>query len=73
MKKRAMSRLIIAAFAIGFYAAAALTLYLPDRKIKPHSQSDAFAAFMAIRVPRLMGLYGIPGASIALVRDGRVV
>jgi CubicO group peptidase (beta-lactamase class C family) len=25
------------------------------------------------RVPKLMGLYGIPGASIALVRDGIIV
>lgn len=71
--KRAMSILIIAAFTIGFFAAASLVLYLPDRKITPHSPTDEFAAFMDIRVPKLMGLYGIPGVSIALVRDGRIV
>jgi len=71
--KRAMSILIIAVFAIGFFAAAFLALYLPDRKITPHSPTDEFAAFMDIKVPRLMRLYGIPGVNIALVRDGQIV
>ena len=31
--KRTTSILVIAAFAIGFFGAAALTLYLPERKI----------------------------------------
>jgi len=71
--KRVISILIIAAFAIGFFAAAFLVLYLQDRKITPHSLMDEFAAFMDIRVPKLMELYEIPGVSIALVRDGRIV
>lgn len=70
--KRALSILIIAAFTIGFFAAAALALYLPDRKIKTHSSTEEFAAFLDLRVPKLMGLYEIPGVSIALVRDGQV-
>jgi CubicO group peptidase (beta-lactamase class C family) len=71
--KRSISALIIAAFAIGFFAAAALTLYLPDRKIRTHSPTEEFAAFLDLRVPKLMGLYGIPGVSMAVVRDGRIV
>jgi CubicO group peptidase (beta-lactamase class C family) len=72
-RKRATSILIIAAFVIGFFGAAALALYLPDRKIKTHSSAEEFAAFLDYRAPKLMGLYGIPGASIALVRDGQIV
>jgi len=71
--KRATSILIIAVFAIGFIAAAALALYLPDRKIRTHSPTEEFAAFLDLRVPNLMGLYEIPGVSIALVRDGRIL
>jgi CubicO group peptidase (beta-lactamase class C family) len=71
--KRTMSTLIIAAFAIGFFGVAALALYLPDRKIRTHSPTEEFAAFLDLRVPKLMGLYGIPGVSIALVRDGLIV
>jgi len=71
--KRAMSILIIAVFAIGFFAAAALALYLPDRKIRTHSPTGEFAAFLDLRIPKLMGLYGIPGVNIALVRDGQIV
>jgi CubicO group peptidase (beta-lactamase class C family) len=70
--KRALSILIIAAFAMGFFATAALALYLPGRRIKTHSQTEEFAAFLDLRIPKLMGLYGIPGVSIALVRDGRI-
>jgi CubicO group peptidase (beta-lactamase class C family) len=71
--KRSIIILIIAAFVIGFFGAAALALYLPDRKIRTHSPSKEFAAFLDFRVPKLMGLYGIPGVSIALVRDGQIV
>ncbi len=71
--KRAMNILITAAFAIGLFGAAALTLYLPDREITPISPIDEFAAFMDKRVPILMRLYGIPGVNIALVRDGQIV
>jgi CubicO group peptidase (beta-lactamase class C family) len=71
--KRATSILIITAFTIGFFAAAALALYLPDRKIRTYSPTEEFAAFLDLRVPKLMGLYEIPGVSIALVRDGRIV
>ncbi|MGI6331750.1 MAG: serine hydrolase domain-containing protein [Zhaonellaceae bacterium] len=28
---------------------------------------------MDLRIPKLMGLYGIPGVNIALVRDGQIV
>lgn len=73
VRKRAISILIIAAFVIGFFGAAALALYLPDRKIKTHSPTEEFAAFLDSRAPKLMGLYGIPGVSIALVRDGQIV
>ncbi|MGE5633403.1 MAG: serine hydrolase domain-containing protein [Caulobacteraceae bacterium] len=68
-----MNIFIITAFAITFFAAASLVLYLPDRKIGPHSSTEVFAAYLDLRVPKLMRLYGIPGASIALVRDGRIV
>ena len=71
--KRAISILIIAVFVIGFFGAAALALYLPDRKIRIHSPTEEFTAFLDYRVPKLMGLYGIPGVSLALVRDGRIV
>ncbi len=71
--KRTVSILIIAVFAFGFFAAAALALYLPDRKITPYSPTEEFAAFLDLKVPKLMGRYGIPGVSIALVRDGRIV
>lgn len=71
--KRAMVIFIMAAFTIGFFVAAALVLYLPDRKIVPHSPSEEFAAYLNVRVPKLMELYGIPGASIAVVRDGQIV
>src|SRR5690554_3741207 len=73
VRKRAISILIIAAFVIGFFGAAALALYLPDREIKTHSPTEEFAAFLDSRAPKLMGLYGIPGVSIALVRDGQIV
>jgi CubicO group peptidase (beta-lactamase class C family) len=71
--KRTTSILVIAAFAIGFFGAAALTLYLPERKIRAHSPTEEFTAFLDYRVPKLMGLYGIPGVNIALVRDGQIV
>jgi CubicO group peptidase (beta-lactamase class C family) len=71
--KRTVSILIIAAFAIGFFAAAALALYLPDKKIRTHYSTEEFTAFLDLRAPKLMGLYGIPGVSIALVRDGQIV
>jgi CubicO group peptidase (beta-lactamase class C family) len=64
---------VIAAFVIGFFGAAALALYLPDRKIKTHSPSEEFAAFLDFRVPKLMVIYGIPGVNISLVRDGLIV
>lgn len=70
--KRTMGILIIAAFAIGFFAAA-LTLYLPDIKIKTHAPTEDFEAFLDLRVPKLMEMYGVPGVSIALVRDGQIV
>lgn len=71
--KRAISILITAAFVIGFFAAAAFVMYFPDKKITSHSTMEEYAAFLDARVPRLMGLYGIPGVSIALVRDGNIV
>jgi CubicO group peptidase (beta-lactamase class C family) len=71
--KRVVSIFIIIAFAIGFFAAAALVLYLPDRKIRPHSPTAEFAAFLNLRVPKLMELYEIPGVNMALVRDGQIV
>ncbi|MFY9174170.1 MAG: serine hydrolase domain-containing protein [Peptococcia bacterium] len=71
--KRAVSIFIIAAFAIGFFRAAALGLYLPDKKIRPNSSTEEFTAFLDYRVPKLMEFYGIPGVSLALVRDGQIV
>ncbi|HHU49930.1 MAG TPA: beta-lactamase family protein [Clostridiales bacterium] len=71
--KRVMSILIIAAFSIGFFGSAALTLYLSYREVRAHSRTEEFTAFLDVRVPKLMGLYGIPGVNIALVRDGQIV
>lgn len=71
--KRILSMFIIAALAIGFFAAAAFALYWPEKKIRSDAPTEEFAAFLDLRVPKLMGLYRIPGVSIALVRDGRVV
>jgi hypothetical protein len=51
-----MGILIIAAFVIGFLGAAALALYLPDRKIRTYSPTEEFATFLDFRVPKLMGL-----------------
>ncbi|NLP45393.1 MAG: beta-lactamase family protein [Peptococcaceae bacterium] len=71
--KRARIILIIIVFVIGFFGVAALILYLPDRKIRTHSPTEEFVAFLDFRVPKLMELYGIPGVNIALVKDGLIV
>lgn len=76
-KKNAMKRtiriLVIAAFTFGFFGVAALTLYLPDRVVKPYFSTEEFASFLDRRVPKLMEIFGIPGANIAIVRDGLIV
>lgn len=71
--KSTMNILIITVFAVSFFAAAAKILYLPDRRIKVNSPTEEFTDFLDLRVPNLMKLYGIPGANIALVRDGQIV
>lgn len=70
--KRFIGILVIAVFAIGFFTAAVSVMYLPDRKITPNSSTEEFAAYLDLRIPELMGLYEIPGANIALVKDGRI-
>ena len=57
---------VIAAFVIGFFGAAALALYLPDRKIKTHSPSEEFAAFLDFRVQLIYMESGV----IFLVKTG---
>jgi CubicO group peptidase (beta-lactamase class C family) len=71
--KRTISILIIVTLAMGFFTAAAFTLYWPDREIRSHAPTEEFAAFLDLRVPKMMELYGVPGASIALVREGQIV
>jgi CubicO group peptidase (beta-lactamase class C family) len=39
----------------------------------PHDPLDTFTAHLDRRVPRLMDRYDVPGASLALVRDGDLV
>ena len=71
--KRKMRILIITVFTLASLVAATLVIYLPARKIEIHSPTEDFTAYLDIRIPKLMRIYKIPGASIALVRDGQIV
>ncbi len=43
------------------------------QSIETQDSLDAFTEYFDGRVPRLMDQYGIPGVSMALVRDGELV
>jgi len=48
-------------------------LYLPDRSVPPGTAVESYTAYLDKRIPGLMKRYEIPGASLALVKDGRIV
>jgi len=40
---------------------------------EPRDSIEAFSAYLDERVPRLMKQYDVPGMSMALLRDGKLV
>lgn len=64
---------MLAALAVILLAVSALTVYLPDVRIRHGSPPTEFAALLDARIPKLMRRCGVPGASIALVQNGRIV
>lgn len=63
----------LAALAVGFLAASALTLYPSDGRVRRGSPTAEFIALLDARIPKLMRRCGVPGASVALVQNGRIV
>jgi len=44
-----------------------------QQPISPEESAEIFSEYLNERVPRLMGRYGIPGAVIAVIREGETV
>lgn len=51
----------------------AAQLLLPDTSIQKGAALDNYTAYLDQRIPALMRRYDIPGASLALVKDGKIV
>jgi CubicO group peptidase (beta-lactamase class C family) len=65
---------VLAALAASFVITFAVSGLNPFRKtVERNAPLDEFTAHLDERIPALMKLYGIPGSSLALVKDGRIV
>jgi len=72
MKRIKVAVVLPLAAALAF-AIAAGQRYVPDTRVSAGGSMEGYAAYLDQRVPELMQRYDIPGASLALVKEGRTV
>lgn len=70
---KAVKILAAAVITAVFFAAYALGLYPPERNTTRKSTTEEIAAYLDAGVPAMLKRNAIPGAAIALVRNGQIV
>ncbi|OQB21179.1 MAG: putative penicillin-binding protein PbpX [Firmicutes bacterium ADurb.Bin182] len=68
-----MMRIMRSLIAVVFIVAFVFGLYLSDGGVPRNSPDEEFKVFLDAKIPALMKRYAVPGACLALVRNGRIV